>query len=92
LFNRRKAKLLSEQKSFYEAKLKEIQELFNLEAQIEGNGQDSAGKGKEVEAFDSIGDIEIKKLCESSVTKAASMAAGLVINTLFLLHLSNKYE
>ncbi|KAJ1697182.1 hypothetical protein LUZ63_005694 [Rhynchospora breviuscula] len=76
LFNRRKAKLLSEQKQFYEAKLKEIQELFNLERQLEGNGQDSAGKGKEVEAVDSNGDIEIRKLCESSVTKAASMAAG----------------
>jgi hypothetical protein len=82
LFNRRKAKLLSEQKSFYEAKLNEIKDLFNLEVQIEGNGQDSAGKGKEVEAVDSIGDIEIRKLCESSVTKSASMAAGLVINTL----------
>ncbi|KAJ4815068.1 BAT2 domain protein [Rhynchospora pubera] len=76
LFNRRKAKLLSEQKQFYEAKLKEIQELFNLERQLEGNGQDSAGKGKEVEAVDSNGDIEIRKLCDSSVTKAASMAAG----------------
>ncbi|XP_078171204.1 BAT2 domain protein [Carex rostrata] len=76
LFNRRKGKLLSEQKLFYEAKLKEIQEVFNLEMQIEGNGQDSTGKGKKVEAVDSIGDIEIRKLCESSVTKAASMAAG----------------
>lgn len=88
LFNRRKGKLLSEQKLFYEAKLKEIQEVFNLEMQIEANGQDSTGKGKKVEAVDSIGDIEIRKLCESSVTKAASMAAGLVISTLFPLHIS----
>ncbi|KAJ3672783.1 hypothetical protein LUZ60_006157 [Juncus effusus] len=77
LFNRRKAKLLSDDKSFYEGKLREIQQMFNLETQIEGNGgQDSSDKGKSVEIPESNADAEIRKLCNSSVTKAASMAAG----------------
>ncbi|OAY68076.1 hypothetical protein ACMD2_14701 [Ananas comosus] len=75
LFNRRKAKLLSEQKSFYDGKLKEIQQIFNLGTEYEESGQDS-DKGKGIETADIDGDVEMKKLRDSSVSKAANMAAG----------------
>lgn len=75
LFNRRKAKLLSEQKSFYDGKLKEIQQIFNLGTEYEESGQDS-DKGKGIETADIDGDVEMKKLRDSSVGKAANMAAG----------------
>ncbi|XP_072972024.1 uncharacterized protein [Typha angustifolia] len=75
LFNRRKAKLVSEQKSFYDAKLREIQRIFNLGNEVEENGEE-LDKGKNIETIRNDGDIEIKNLRDSSVSKAANMAAG----------------
>uniref|UniRef100_A0A453HC02 DUF7798 domain-containing protein n=3 Tax=Aegilops tauschii TaxID=37682 RepID=A0A453HC02_AEGTS len=75
LFNRKKTKLVAEQKTYYDGKIKEIQQLFTLSTKIEENGQDS-DKGKKIEAADTDGDAEMKKLCDSSVSKAAKMAAG----------------
>ncbi|EMS48632.1 hypothetical protein TRIUR3_14847 [Triticum urartu] len=75
LFNRKKTKLVAEQKTYYDGKIKEIQQLFTLSTKIEEDGPDS-DKGKKIEAADTDGDAEMKKLCDSSVSKAAKMAAG----------------
>ncbi|CAM0876117.1 unnamed protein product [Alopecurus aequalis] len=75
LFNRKKSKLVAEQKTFYDGKIKEIQQIFTLGAKTEEDGPDS-DKGKKIEAADTNGDAEMKKLCDSSVSKAAKMAAG----------------
>lgn len=75
LFNRKKTKLVAEQKTYYDGKIKEIQQLFTLSTKIEDDGADS-DKGKKIEAADTDGDAEMKKLCDSSVSKAAKMAAG----------------
>lgn len=75
LFNRRKAKLPSEQKSVYEGKLKQIQQIFSLDAEIDGNGPQSA-KGKKIETGTDGSHDEMKVLHDSSVSKAADMAAG----------------
>ncbi|OMP01575.1 hypothetical protein COLO4_11733 [Corchorus olitorius] len=75
LFNRRKAKLASEQKSVYEGKLKQIQQIFSLDAEIDGNGPELA-KGKKIETGTEGGHDEMKNLHDSSVSKAADMAAG----------------
>ena len=75
LFNRKKTKLLSEQKSFYDGKLKQIQQVLNLGFEIEENGIDpDKGKHKEMEDFAS--GTEMKNLHDSSVSKAADIAAG----------------
>ncbi|KAF9611377.1 hypothetical protein IFM89_032046 [Coptis chinensis] len=73
LFNRRKAKLSSEQKSFYDAKLKQIQQIFSLDSEIDGSDSD---KGKKVETSEEGTGDEMKILRDSSVSKAADMAAG----------------
>ncbi|KAJ1293693.1 hypothetical protein BS78_01G088100 [Paspalum vaginatum] len=75
LFNRKKGKLNAEQKTYYEGKLKEIQQIFTLSTNAEEDGPD-ADKGKKIESADTDADAEMKKLCESSVSKAAKMAAG----------------
>lgn len=77
LFNRKKGKLVAEQKTYYDGKLKEIQQIFSLSTKIDEDGPDS-NKGKKIEAADSDSDAEMKKLCDSSVSKAAKMAAGQV--------------
>ncbi|KAF5787031.1 hypothetical protein HanRHA438_Chr10g0460791 [Helianthus annuus] len=67
LFNRRKAKLSTEDKAAYDVKLKEVQQMLILDNKVE------AEKGKNVP--DSTHD-EIKSFHSSSVSKAAEMAAG----------------
>ncbi|KAK9286813.1 hypothetical protein L1049_015218 [Liquidambar formosana] len=75
LFNRRKAKLSSEQKSVYDGKLRQVQQIFSLSAEIDGSGVES-DKGKKIETgSEGCGD-EMKTLHDSSVSKAADMAAG----------------
>lgn len=71
LFNRRKGKLSAEQKSAYDGKLKEVQQIFALAA---GSGVESDKGKKKKTGFDGSGD-EIKDLHDSSVSKAADMAA-----------------
>ncbi|KAF5191459.1 Bat2 domain protein [Thalictrum thalictroides] len=73
LFNRRKAKLSSEQKSFYDAKLKQVQQIFSLSSETDETDSD---KGKKIETVEDGSGDEMKILRDSSVSKAADMAAG----------------
>ena len=73
LFNRRKTKLSSEQKSLYDGKLKQVQQI--LSSEIDGSAIESE-KGKKIETGAEGGADEIKNLHDSSVSKAAEMAAG----------------
>ncbi|KDO52185.1 hypothetical protein CISIN_1g0104842mg, partial [Citrus sinensis] len=75
LFNRRKAKLSSEQKSVYDGKLKQVQQIFSLSTDVEGSGRES-DKGKKVETGTEGSGDEMKNLHDTSVSKAADMAAG----------------
>ncbi|CAA0807568.1 Unknown protein [Striga hermonthica] len=75
LYNRRKAKLSSEEKSIFDGKLKEVQQIFDLGAIVDGNFTDS-GKGKMIEAGNIDNIDEFKKLHDSSLSKAAELAAG----------------
>lgn len=75
LFNRRKTKLSSEQKSVYEGKLKQVQEIFRFSSEIDGSAAESE-KGKKIEIGAEDGADEMKILHDSSVSKAAEMAAG----------------
>ncbi|KAK9129651.1 hypothetical protein Sjap_010138 [Stephania japonica] len=75
LFNRRKAKLSLDQKSFYDGKLKQVQQVFSLSAEVDGSDANS-DKGKKIETLDKGSGDEIKVLCDSSVSKAAEMATG----------------
>uniref|UniRef100_A0ACD6A5G3 Uncharacterized protein n=1 Tax=Avena sativa TaxID=4498 RepID=A0ACD6A5G3_AVESA len=75
VFNRKKSKLVAEQKTYYDGKIKEIQQIFTLSTKTEEDVPDS-DKGKKIEAADTNGDAEMKKICDSSVSKAAKMAAG----------------
>ncbi|EEF43364.1 conserved hypothetical protein [Ricinus communis] len=75
LFNRRKAKLSQEQKSVYDGKLKLVQQIFNLSVEMDENGVES-NKGKKKETGSEGSSDEIKNLHDSSVSKAADMAAG----------------
>ena len=70
LFNRRKAKLSTDEKTAYDAKLKEVQQMLNLDTASESE------KGKNVENASDSTDDEIKSFHSSSVSKAAKMAAG----------------
>ncbi|CAK8571204.1 unnamed protein product [Lathyrus sativus] len=74
LFNRRKTKLSAEQKSLFEGKLKEVQQIFDLSTEIDA-GADS-NKGKTIKRENGGSSDEIKNLHDSSVGKAAEMAAG----------------
>ncbi|CAK9150814.1 unnamed protein product [Ilex paraguariensis] len=76
LFNRRKLKLSSEQKSVYDGKLKQVQQMFNLSSETDGNAIESE-KGKKVENSTEGNIDEMKNLHDSSVSKAAELAAGL---------------
>lgn len=75
LFNRRKAKLSSEEKSVYDGKLKLVQQVFSLGTDMDGSGLES-GKGKKIENTAEGNHDEIKLLHDTSVSKAADMAAG----------------
>ncbi|RYQ86838.1 hypothetical protein Ahy_B10g106454 isoform B [Arachis hypogaea] len=75
LFNRRKAKLSAEQKSVYDGKLKEVQQIFNLSTEMDGTSAD-LNKGKTVKRENEGSGDEMKNLHDSSVNKAAEMAAG----------------
>lgn len=75
LFNRRKAKLTSEQKSIYEGKLKQVQQIFNLNTEMDGSGAES-DKGKKIDTVTEGSEGEMKSLHDSSVSRAAEMAAG----------------
>ncbi|KAL8234739.1 hypothetical protein R6Q59_020839 [Mikania micrantha] len=72
LFNRKKAKLSTEEKTAYDVKLKEVQQMLILDIVTDGNKAESE-KGKSVP--DSTFD-EITSFHSSSVSKAAEMAAG----------------
>lgn len=75
LFNRRKTKLSPEQKTLYDGKLKEVQQIFNLSAENDGSNVDLS-KGKKVEKGSEGSSDEMKNLHDSSVRNAAEMAAG----------------
>lgn len=75
LFNRRKGKLSSEQKSVFDAKLKEVQQIFSIHTEKDGSGME-LDKGKKKETRVDGNSNEIKNLHDSSVSKAADMAAG----------------
>ncbi|XP_038888847.1 uncharacterized protein LOC120078631 [Benincasa hispida] len=74
LYNRRKGKLSQDQKSVYDGKLKQVQQIFSLSNEIEGSSLKS-GKGKNLVVGEE-GNDEMKSLYDSSVSKAAEMAAG----------------
>lgn len=74
LFNRRKAKLSAEQKSLYDGKLKEVQQILNLSTVVDASAD--SNKGKTIKRGNEGSDDEMKNLHDSSVGKAAEMAAG----------------
>ncbi|CAN6687661.1 unnamed protein product [Malus baccata var. baccata] len=78
LFNRRKGKLSSEQKSIYDGKLKQVQQIFSLNTELDGSGAE-LDKGKKKKTGDDGNSNEMKSLHDSSVSKAADMAAGYYI-------------
>ena len=73
LYNRRKAKLSSEKKSVYDGKLKEVLQILDLA--FDGNVTESE-KGKKVDAGNVEYAQELKSLHDSSIRKAAELAAG----------------
>ncbi|XP_068654465.1 uncharacterized protein [Aristolochia californica] len=75
LFNRRKTKLSSEQKSFYDATVKQVQQIFSLNTEMDAQSMDP-DKGKNIEILEGGSCDEIKVLRDASVNKAADMAAG----------------
>ncbi|GMH13426.1 hypothetical protein Nepgr_015267 [Nepenthes gracilis] len=75
LFNRRKAKLSSELRSFYEGRLKAVQQILDLSTQTDAITAESK-KGKKIETRSEGSDNELKSLHDSSISKAADMAAG----------------
>ncbi|KAJ0009865.1 hypothetical protein Pint_34494 [Pistacia integerrima] len=75
LFNRRKAKLSSDQKSVYDGNLKLVQKIFSLSTEVDGSSAES-DKGKKVETGTEGCGEEMKNLHDLSVSKAADMAAG----------------
>lgn len=74
LFNRRKAKLSAEQKSLYDGKLKEVQQILNLSTEVDTSAD--SNKGKTIKRGNEGSSDEMKNLHDSSVGKAAEMAAG----------------
>ncbi|KAG7583951.1 hypothetical protein ISN44_As08g034480 [Arabidopsis suecica] len=75
LFNRRKGKLSPDQKSLYDGKLKQIQQLFSFADEMSGS-QAESDKGKKIDIKTEGNDDDMKNLHNSSVSKAADMAAG----------------
>ena len=76
LYNRKKAKLSSDQKSFYEGKLKEVQQILDLGSERDASRTAESDKGKKIETRPEGLDSELKSLHDASVNKAADMAAG----------------
>ncbi|CAL9223062.1 unnamed protein product [Arabidopsis halleri] len=75
LFNRRKGKLSPDQKSLYDGKLKQIQQQFSFADEMSGSKAES-DKGKKIDIKTEGNDDDMKNLHNSSVSKAADMAAG----------------
>jgi hypothetical protein len=75
LFNRRKGKLSPDQKSLYDGKLKQIQQLFSFADEMSGSKAES-DKGKKIDIKTEGNDDDMKNLHNSSVSKAADMATG----------------
>ncbi|KAL2925396.1 Sensor protein CutS [Bienertia sinuspersici] len=75
LFNRRKAKLSSEDRLFYEGMAKQVQQILNLNTETERTIEES-DKGKKIEVGADGSDSELKSLHDSSLSKAADLAAG----------------
>ncbi|KAK6778020.1 hypothetical protein RDI58_024738 [Solanum bulbocastanum] len=75
LFNRKKAKVPSDQRSSYDGKLKEVQQIFDLRSEVDGSDIESE-KGKKVETGIWDSTDEVKNLHDSSVNKATELAAG----------------
>ncbi|EOA30360.1 hypothetical protein CARUB_v10013481mg [Capsella rubella] len=75
LFNRRKGKLSPDQKSLYDGKLKQIQQLFSF-ADETSKSKAESDKGKNIDIKTEGNDDDMKNLHNSSVSKAADMAAG----------------
>ncbi|CAN6459989.1 unnamed protein product [Victoria cruziana] len=75
LFSRKKTKLPPERKALYDGELKQVKLILTLNTENENSSLDP-DKGKTVETVE-VGDgSEMKALSESSVGKAAEMAAG----------------
>nr|GMD84129.1 protein FAM114A2-like isoform X1 [Ipomoea batatas] len=75
LFNRKKVKLPYEQRSTFDGKLKQVQLYFDLSSEIDGSVELEKGKQIETGNMDNAAD-EMKVLRDSSVSKAAELAAG----------------
>ncbi|KAJ0254448.1 BAT2 domain protein [Hirschfeldia incana] len=75
LFNRRKGKLSQDEKLLYDEKLKQIQQLFSFADEMSRSKAES-DKGKKIDINTEGNDDEMKNLYNSSVSKAADMAAG----------------
>ncbi|MCD7448042.1 hypothetical protein HAX54_037356 [Datura stramonium] len=75
LFNRKKATLPSDHRSSYDGKLKEVQQIFDLSSEVDGSDIESE-KGKKVDTGTWDSTDEMKNLHDSSVNKAAELAAG----------------
>lgn len=74
LFNRRKAKLSSDQKSACDGNLKRVQKIFSLSTEVDGSAE--SDRGKKVETGTEGCGEEMKNLFDLSVSKAADMATG----------------
>eukprot|EP01018_Ginkgo_biloba_P039607 Gb_08797 [translate_table: standard] len=75
LYNRARSKLPGDQKASFDGMLKQLQQVFTLNNENDGGHLD-IDKGKNIETGE-MGDVnEMKTLCDSSVRKAAEMAAG----------------
>ncbi|CAH8381561.1 unnamed protein product [Eruca vesicaria subsp. sativa] len=90
LFNRRKGKLSQDEKLLYDVKLKQIQQLFNFADEIIRNNAES-DKGKKIDIKTEGNDDDMKNLHNSSVSKAADMAAGFT-NTLAGLNINDMIQ
>ncbi|CAH9100441.1 unnamed protein product [Cuscuta europaea] len=74
LFNRKKVKLPSGERSTYDGKLKQVQLILDLSSEIDGSLELEKGKQVEIGCVDNA--AEMKVLHDSSVKKAAELAAG----------------
>jgi hypothetical protein len=90
LFNRRKGKLSPDQKSLYDGKLKQIQQLFSFADEMSGSKAES-DKGKKIDIKTEGNDDDMKNLHNSSVSKAADMATGFT-NALAGLHVNDMIQ
>lgn len=74
LFDQRKAKFSSEQRSVFDGKLKQDQQFFSS-TEMDGSRAET-DKGKKVETWSEGSDDKMKQLHNSSISKAADMAGG----------------